>query len=199
MTGTPSRTARVSTARWNLKEAEGKLPTRGTRIAYEAASRWARGRIDPKPDVIRTESAYMRRVGGRKVTRLTLRDLSSCLDTCEGVNPSRSDPRAGLDLRDQWPRSLVECWRQPHEPGGPHSRTPPAWSRQPRPGVTTYGTFKLNRRIRNRTYGGVVGRRRQPRLLPDAEQPLGQVPRPCRPCSHERPGRLGGQHGRGTL
>ena len=78
MTGTPSRTARVSTARRNLKEAEGKLPTRGTQIAYEATSRWARGRIDLKPDVIRTEAAYMRRVHGRKVTRLTLRDLSSC-------------------------------------------------------------------------------------------------------------------------
>src|SRR5690606_10667608 len=79
MTGTPSRTARVSAVRWNLKEAEGKLPTRGTRIAYEATARWARGRIDPKPNVIRIESAYMRRGSGRKVTRLTLRDLPFCL------------------------------------------------------------------------------------------------------------------------
>jgi len=79
MTGTPSRTVRVSAARRNLKEAEGKLPARGTRIAYEATSRWARGRIDLKPDVIQTEAAYMRRVCGRKVTRLTLRDLPSCL------------------------------------------------------------------------------------------------------------------------
>jgi len=36
MTGTPSRTARVPTARWDLKEAEGKTPNRGTRRAYEA-------------------------------------------------------------------------------------------------------------------------------------------------------------------
>ena len=36
MTGTPSRTARVSGARRNLKEAAGKLLARGTRIAYEA-------------------------------------------------------------------------------------------------------------------------------------------------------------------
>ena len=36
MTGTASRTARVSTARWNLKEAAGKLPARRTEIAYEA-------------------------------------------------------------------------------------------------------------------------------------------------------------------
>ena len=78
MTGTPSRTARVPSVRWDLKEAVGKLPARGTRTAYEATSWWARGRIDLKPDVIRIETAYMRRVCGRKVTRLTLRDLSSC-------------------------------------------------------------------------------------------------------------------------
>jgi len=36
MSGTPSRTARVSTARWNLKEAEDKTPIRGTQILYEA-------------------------------------------------------------------------------------------------------------------------------------------------------------------
>ena len=38
MTGTLSQTARVSTARWNLKEAGGKVPARGTRTAYEAFS-----------------------------------------------------------------------------------------------------------------------------------------------------------------
>jgi len=78
MTGTPSRTARVSAVRRNLKEAEGKLLVRGTRTAYEALIRWARGPIDSKPDVIRIGSAYMRRMYGRKVARLTLRDLSSC-------------------------------------------------------------------------------------------------------------------------
>lgn len=78
MTGTLSQTARVSAARWNLKEAAGKLPVRGTRTAYEATTRWARGRIDSKPNVIRTEPAYMRRIYGRKVARLTLRDLPSC-------------------------------------------------------------------------------------------------------------------------
>jgi hypothetical protein len=39
MTGTSSRTARVPTARWDLKEAAGKTPNRGTRSAYEARSR----------------------------------------------------------------------------------------------------------------------------------------------------------------
>lgn len=78
MTGTPSRTARESAVRRSLKEAVSKLLARGTRIAYEASSWWARGQKDSKPDVIRTGAAYMRRVYGRKVTRLTLRGLSSC-------------------------------------------------------------------------------------------------------------------------
>ena len=50
MTGTSSRTARVSSARKNLKESAGKLPARGTRSVYEALSRWARRPIDSKPD-----------------------------------------------------------------------------------------------------------------------------------------------------
>ena len=37
MVGTISRTARVSVARRNLKEAAGKVPARRTEIAYEAA------------------------------------------------------------------------------------------------------------------------------------------------------------------
>jgi len=87
MTGTPSRTVRVSAARRNLKEAVGKLPVRGTRTASEATARWARGRKDSKPDVIRIEPAYMRRICGRKVTRLTLRDLSLCLRASRTERP----------------------------------------------------------------------------------------------------------------
>jgi hypothetical protein len=40
--------------------------------------RWARRQKDLKPDVIRTERAYMRRVDGMKVTRLTLGGLLMC-------------------------------------------------------------------------------------------------------------------------
>lgn len=85
MTGTSSRTARVSRVIVNLTEAAGKLPARGTRTGYEAMAWWARGRKDSKPNVIQTESAYIRRVCGRKVTRLTLRDLPWCFfeDTSE--------------------------------------------------------------------------------------------------------------------
>ena len=50
MTGTPSRTARASVERRSLKEAGGKVLVRGTRTAYEAVSRWARGQEDLKPD-----------------------------------------------------------------------------------------------------------------------------------------------------
>ena len=41
----------------SLKAAAGKLPTRGTRTASEASAWRARGRIDSKPDVIRTGPA----------------------------------------------------------------------------------------------------------------------------------------------
>jgi hypothetical protein len=78
MTGTVSRTARVSTARWNLKEAVRKLPARGTRTACEASGRWARRHKSSNPTVIRSKRAYMQRVYGRKVSRLTLGDLLFC-------------------------------------------------------------------------------------------------------------------------
>ena len=75
MTGTPSRTARVSIARWNLKEAVGKPPTRGTQSAYEAADRGREG-IGTQT---RQSSGSIRSTcdgDGGKVTRLTLGTLS---------------------------------------------------------------------------------------------------------------------------
>jgi hypothetical protein len=78
MTGTPSRTARASTVRCCLKEAGGELPARGTRSAYEAWRVWARLRRTPNPTVIHEAAVYMRRVDGRKVTRLTPGDLAFC-------------------------------------------------------------------------------------------------------------------------
>ena len=78
MSGTSSRTARVSRATANLKEAVGKLPARGTRIALGVIAR-TRGPIDSKSIDIRIAVAYMRRVCGRKVTRIALRDLLECL------------------------------------------------------------------------------------------------------------------------
>lgn len=79
MTGTPSRTARDVTARCGLKEAGGELPARGTRTASEACRTWARRRRAPNPKIIRRAGVYMRRVCGRKVTRLTPGGLASCL------------------------------------------------------------------------------------------------------------------------
>ena len=53
MTGTVSRTARVSIGRWNLKEAAGKTPARRTEIAYEATISGRGGHYLQSPIVIR--------------------------------------------------------------------------------------------------------------------------------------------------
>jgi len=49
--------ARVSTARWNLKEAAGKLPARRTEIAYEAVPSGREGQYLQSPIVIREGGA----------------------------------------------------------------------------------------------------------------------------------------------
>ncbi len=59
--GTISRTARVSIARWNLKEAAGKALARRTEIAYEAC------KLDEEAHIFKVQylygklCAYMRR------------------------------------------------------------------------------------------------------------------------------------------
>jgi hypothetical protein len=61
--GTVSRTARVSIARWNLKEAAGKALARRTGIAYEAAV------ADKKANIFKVRYLYGshgRRCGGYK-------------------------------------------------------------------------------------------------------------------------------------
>jgi len=50
MTGTVSRTARVSSARRNLKEAVRKVPGPMHKNRIRGSHVWARGRIDSKPD-----------------------------------------------------------------------------------------------------------------------------------------------------
>ena len=57
MTGTVSRTARVSIARWNLKEAAGKIPARRTEITYEAVPFGREGTDLQSPIVIREGGA----------------------------------------------------------------------------------------------------------------------------------------------
>jgi hypothetical protein len=78
MTGTSSRTARVPSARRDLKEAAGKAPAQGTRTVYEAniCGRGSVGFRSPK-----SSGTDGRICGGRgvKVTRLTLGDLHSRL------------------------------------------------------------------------------------------------------------------------
>jgi hypothetical protein len=79
------------------KEAAGITPARGARTADEAHRWWARGHNDSKPDVIRTGEAYMRRVDGVTVTRLTLGDLLACpeLVTPTGVDDARAEVSRG--------------------------------------------------------------------------------------------------------
>jgi hypothetical protein len=80
----------------------------------------------------------------------------------------RPGPRESVGPCDEWPRSLVECWRQPHESGGPDSFSEPTWPRKTCPKSPRDELLNRNRRIRNRTYGGVGGRRgATPRRLPD--------------------------------
>ena len=91
MTGTPSRTARVSTARGDLKEAVSKLLTRGTRIACEALYDGVRERRFLKPYVIRNRMVYMRRV--RKEGHASYPGSSVCLPRARAVE-RQSDGRA---------------------------------------------------------------------------------------------------------
>ena len=63
MVGTVSRTARVSVARRNLKEAEGKVLARRTEIAYEAC------KLDEEAIIFKVRYLYgklVRRCGGHK-------------------------------------------------------------------------------------------------------------------------------------
>jgi len=53
MMGTDSRTARVSRATWNLKEAAGKVLARRTGIAYEAVTSGREGKSLQSPIIIR--------------------------------------------------------------------------------------------------------------------------------------------------
>ena len=94
MTGTPSRTARVPTARWDLKEAGGKPLTRGTRTASEAWSH-GRGRVGTRSP--KSSGMWLCICGGYggKVTRLTLGDLYSCLRALgiRAPSPTKQTPR----------------------------------------------------------------------------------------------------------
>ena len=124
MTGTPSRTARVPIARWDLKEAVSKLLTRGTRSASEA---WDDGRGSVGFRSPMSSGSFLRICDGygRKVTRLTQGTLFLChwlvtsrgaamgeQNSAEGNKDHRSDPRPELvnpvqlrNLEDEWRRS----------------------------------------------------------------------------------------------
>ena len=159
MTGTPSRTARVPIVRWDLKEAEGKILTRGTRIACEASCRRARKRRCPKPSVIRNGPVYMRRVWqeghasypGRSAclprARAAERESDGRAEVSRGQKGRRSDPRPeqvnparcrGLECRRR--RSHGNA-RRPNDPG----------RRRPEVAMSRDSCVKRYRRARTRS------------------------------------------------
>ena len=76
----------------------------------------------------------------------------------------------------QWPWPVVECRCIAHERGAAHRLLPQTWSCLPDGGgpmadSEARASVFMNRRIRNRTSGGVGGRRgwKHPRLLPDSQ------------------------------
>ena len=79
-------------------------------------------------------------------------------NTIPGTHSTRYCDRSGSDLGFQRARALVECGRQPYESGCPRLCLP-----SPGFAILLRGAFPtsifMNRRIRNRTYGGVVGGR----------------------------------------
>src|SRR6185295_3976748 len=90
--GTISRTARVSIARWNLKEAAGKALARRTEIAYEA------GKLDEKANIFKVRYLYGKlgcRCGGHK------REGESALpgEVCNFANWLRSLKSDGMKLQ----------------------------------------------------------------------------------------------------
>ena len=118
MTGTPSRTARVPTARWDLKEAAGKPPTRGTRSACEASDR-GRGSVGVRSPKSSGSVRCICDGYGGKVTRLTLGDLPACqeggpidgmgiLNGHEAGNGGHSQGRPLQPTSDRSPASHAE-------------------------------------------------------------------------------------------
>ena len=93
MTGTPSRTARVPIVRWDLKEAEGKLLTRGTRTVCEAAER-GQGSVGVRSPMSSGPRRWICGGDGRKVTRLTLGDLLTCLALGLSKGRPKGEPKS---------------------------------------------------------------------------------------------------------
>src|ERR1700674_3170249 len=86
---------------------------------------------------------------------------------CAQADATRTDGGAGMGLGDQRARSVVERGRESHARGLPEVLVRPS-------GVGVAARYRaappahfMNRRMRNRMYGGVGGRRGCPGPLPD--------------------------------
>ena len=62
--------------RWNLKEGEGKLPVRGTRISFEASHKDKHAKQCEVQIAIKIVKGKLRRIDGRKVKKLIPRGLT---------------------------------------------------------------------------------------------------------------------------
>lgn len=101
MTGTVSRTARVSAARWNLKEAVSKPAIRRTGSAYEAVMAGARGQNYPKPE------SHPEGHGG--ICDGWMRGKSRALprEACRGARPGLGWPRGHAMPRQESAEVIV--------------------------------------------------------------------------------------------
>jgi len=139
------------------------------RVEVDAAGRWSEGRASypGNPEALRHATGIVR-----------------CRDGVSGLSRSHSSRRTGRRRAEpvRSGKSHAFCERRTETPvrcrrSGPTggAGSPKCCSGRPFNLQTTRGTEQSsllrddrNRRIRNRTYGGVGGRRAQARLLPDA-------------------------------
>ena len=96
--GTVSLTARVSTVRWNLKEAGGKIPAWRTETAYKAYGCWMSLQYKTKSDTVRSNRSKCSRYMGWKLLFLTGEVSQTCgngvWSTVEIRFTVRSQPRS---------------------------------------------------------------------------------------------------------
>lgn len=93
MVGTVSRTARVSVARRNLKEAAGKVPARRTGIAYEAGISGREGTLLQSPITIQEDmSVYAAGIWDEGRAHYPGRSVVLHWPKCRGVGAGDSSP-----------------------------------------------------------------------------------------------------------
>jgi RNA-directed DNA polymerase len=106
------------------------------------------------------EGVFDERVDPTEAARAAVAPVEAATNPIQRTPEARPGRGACRDLGLQRLRSLVERRGQPHEPGRPHQRAEPDGTREPPRSAQETQVQLMNRRIRNRTSGGVGGRRR---------------------------------------